>query len=330
MDSDGLSPYYFPTTVLFIDDDSLFLENISASMADDLALRTYQRPREALAHIADITQDALVSERCFVLPEADDGDVPVTLDLTPITEILYSEQRFVEVAVVVVDYDMPSMNGLEFCRKLAGRPIKKVLLTGKADESTAIGAFNAGLIDHFVSKSEPNLQQVLDATIRRLQSVYFRQVAAAVMPALGRFVNSFLSDAQFVTYFRSQVAEHAWVEFYLDPVARGLLCIDAAGRVTLLLIGHRRQLPKTAERAAGAGAPRELVELLRRGEVMQNPYDESGDWRRATMLAQPIAGSDWLVAAIANPGHLKIQPERLFTYQYYLEILDYMVAAKRR
>ena len=329
MDSNGLSPYYFPTTVVFIDDDANFLENISGSMPDDIALRTFVQPRRALEHIEECSHDTPVPERCFVLPDMDETDVPVRLDLTSITETLYSEQRFAEVTVVVIDYDMPRMNGLEVCRELEGRPMKKILLTGKADESTAIRAFNAGLIDHFIAKGEKGINKLLEETIRRLQQSYFREVAAPIVPALGRFVSGFLSDPAFSHFFRAQMAEHGWVEFYLDPIARGLLCIDARGQSTLLLVGHQRQLEKAAQRLDRQGKSAELAALLRRGEVILNPYDDDGDWRTATKLAQAVAGSDWLVAEVHDPGHLKIQSERLFSYHYYLDILDYMANAAK-
>jgi CheY-like chemotaxis protein len=325
MDATDLTPYYFPTTVVFIDDDPVFLETLSGSMPDELALRAFKQPRAALDHIEEANHGSPVPARCFVVPNGDAPDTTIRLDLTPIAETLYSEQRFNEVSVAVIDYDMPHMNGLEVCEALNNLPLKKVLLTGKADETIAIEAFNAGLIDHFIAKSHADMTGLLKDTIRRLQLAYFRQASVAIMLGLGpRF--DFLSEPAFYVYFSRQMTIHNWVEYYLDPVAGGLLCISASGQPTLLLISHRDQLPSMAENAQQSP---ELASLLRRGEVLTNPHNQQGDWRQSLTLAQAVPDSQWLVARVEDPTHLYINSERLFNYQYFLEILDYMATAAK-
>ena len=327
MERRGLTPYYFPTTVVFIDDDPAFLDGISLSMPEGLAFRAYTGAEQALAHIHEVSHEQPVPERCFVVaaPEpGSQGENPrVEFDLTPITETLYSEQRFAEVSVAIIDYDMPSMDGLEMCRQLEGHAIRKILLTGKADESDAIRAFNEGLIDHFIAKSSPNAIESLLDTIRRFQDDYFRRVSRPLIPALGPQVRGFLSDRGFVAYFRQLMAQRGWVEYYLDPVAPGLLCLDAAGHPTLVMIGDSEYLGRCANRAQRQ-AP-EMADLLRRGEVMHNPHaTRDGDWRAAAVLASRVADSDWTVALVEDPQHLKISADRLLNYNYYLEILDYI------
>ena len=63
-----------------------------------------------------------------------------------IHKVIYDSKRFAMKTVVVVDYSMPNMNGLEVCKALEDLPLKFIMLTGKAEPETAIEAFNDGLI----------------------------------------------------------------------------------------------------------------------------------------------------------------------------------------
>ena len=67
-----------------------------------------------------------------------------------IRNVVHDPDRFAEVSVAIVDYDMPGENGMEICRRLRNHPVRTVMLTGKADEKLATSAFNQGLIDRFV------------------------------------------------------------------------------------------------------------------------------------------------------------------------------------
>lgn len=68
-------------------------------------------------------------------------------------------------AVVVTDMRMPSMNGIEFvkqARRLSPDPVF-VMLTGNADQQTAVDAINEGRVFRFLNK--PCDQRVLEKTI---------------------------------------------------------------------------------------------------------------------------------------------------------------------
>jgi CheY-like chemotaxis protein len=46
--------------------------------------------------------------------------------------------------VLVVDYSMPQMNGVEVCEALRHLPCKKILFTGAADEKVAVERLQSG------------------------------------------------------------------------------------------------------------------------------------------------------------------------------------------
>ena len=330
-DKPGLAPYYFPTTVVFIDDDESFLANLSLSMPGDLAFRAYTQPLKALNHIQEVAADRPLHQRCFGPPSGtrDPASAEIELDLAPIAEAPYAEQRFSEISVVVIDYDMPGVNGLEVCSQLNHIPIKKVLLTGQASASVAIDAFNQGLIDYFIPKSAPDIAGRLQLIIQRLQLDYFHKVSGPITRALGPTACAFLSDPHFVTHFEQLARQHAWVEHYLSSAPAGLLCLDAKAQTTLMMVANREQLGHHANLARQQGAPGEIANLIERGEVLANPYSNDDprprDWRASISLAQQVPKApQWVLALVQQPSHMRISPKQLLNYHYYLEILDYL------
>ena len=153
----GLPLYYYPTTVLLLDNSVDFLTNFSSQLQKKLAVKLYSNPQSALGYLKTLDEVGKVSYRVFSNTQDHAGGNPVTnyalnLNLSSIKEEIYNPKRFSEVAAIVVDYDVTGLNGLEFCRKLDNTPIKKILLTNKIDEKVAIQAFNEGSIDYFIQK----------------------------------------------------------------------------------------------------------------------------------------------------------------------------------
>lgn len=326
-------PYYFPTTVVFIDDDESFLNNLSVCLPQDLATRMVTQPQRALDHIAEVNNDRAISEHCFRQPAnapsiGQDNNLTLPVNLSPITDALYTEQRFSEVSVVVIDYDMPSVNGLEVCRRLDSTGVKKILLTGKADEKVAVQAFNNGLIDRFVSKGNPSMADGLINAIDELQQRYFATAAGPLAGILGHPGLGFLSDPQFTQHFHQMMEENHWVEYYLSPQPAGMLCLTADGEATQLLVSNQHQQQLSHERAREMGAPAEVLNLTRDAEVLldlSNAGSDDFQWKENIHLSLPVSEpTDWRIAVLEQPRGLKYNPDQLYNYRYYLEILHYI------
>jgi len=80
-------------------------------------------------------------------------------------------QNWQEYAVVVADMQMPEMNGVEFLAKVkqSAPDIVRMMLTGNADQNTAIQAINEGSIFRFLNKpcAPEKLADALSAGIRQ-------------------------------------------------------------------------------------------------------------------------------------------------------------------
>ena len=80
-------------------------------------------------------------------------------------------------AVVVCDYQMPEMNGIELLARIktSAPATIRILLTGNADIQTAVGAVNQGNIFRFLTK--PCTKDFLTQTLNSALAQYRLQIA---------------------------------------------------------------------------------------------------------------------------------------------------------
>ena len=198
-------PYFHPTTAIFVDDNADFLQSLVLHLPGALAYQTFASPERALARINQRPAQPPLYARCFSQlrrgDDQDDAQRLIHLDLNLIEQEVSNAERFREVSVVIVDYDMPAMSGLTFVRQIKDPQVKKILLTGVADEKIAVKAFNEGLIDRFIRKHEPDAIQILNRSIVELERAYFADVSRMLLNSLLLQSPSFLTEPQFETLF---------------------------------------------------------------------------------------------------------------------------------
>ena len=68
----------------------------------------------------------------------EDASTSLQVNFDQTSSIMSQLQSADMISTVIVDYDMPSQNGIDFCRQLSDLPIKKVMLTGRADYKLAV------------------------------------------------------------------------------------------------------------------------------------------------------------------------------------------------
>lgn len=95
-------------------------------------------------------------------------DVHTALSGADAIELLKAKHKF---TVIVSDMQMPNMNGVEFLKiaKKASKNSVRIMLTGNADQQTAIDAINQGDIFRFINKpcSPEQMLEVLKVAIKQ-------------------------------------------------------------------------------------------------------------------------------------------------------------------
>jgi len=115
-----------PTEIIVVDDDSSFLEGFLFFIPDDIKCRTFQHPQLAIDYLNNPLLTSKHEEQYLTINEEQE-EYP-TIDINIYKEI-YNKNRFNEVSVLVADYSMPRLTGIELCNSIENKRIKKLLLT---------------------------------------------------------------------------------------------------------------------------------------------------------------------------------------------------------
>ncbi|TAK76547.1 MAG: response regulator, partial [Gammaproteobacteria bacterium] len=132
-----LPVFYYPSTITWVDDDKLFLNAVLETFQSDYFIQTFRHPQACLDFF--LSYEPPLSQHSFLRGriESEDYDcvdhLPVDFNVTTLQELHQQPERLHEVSVLIVDYSMPEINGIELCRQLSRLPMKKILLTGEAD-----------------------------------------------------------------------------------------------------------------------------------------------------------------------------------------------------
>jgi CheY-like chemotaxis protein len=300
----SLPIYQHPTMTVLVDDSVSFLHSLRFQLGTALPSTTFSDASAALAWLRDHSRegselDSFLSP-CIDTYTHEPQPFSVALQVGQLSRIARRARRFMTPSALVIDYSMPQMNGIEFCEAVKNLPCKKILLTGVADEKVAIAAFNRGLIDRYIRKSDPDALDRLEADIIALQREYFLAQSRVVHGLLSLHEYSFVGDPA-VAALVDQVA-HAYqiVEYYLYKSPSGFLMFDAEGRPHLLAIETEHGMQAHYEMACDSGAPPALLDALRErrvipnfsgGDGMYSPAFDQG-WYNHTAPAQECRGRE--------------------------------------
>lgn len=330
--------FYYPTQVVLVDDDANFLDAVSLLLNRSLNYRLFQSARQALEHVNKAVFHGEVIRRSYSSYKTGpfDSDTLTHIDINAMHKEIYNADRFLMPSVVVIDYSMPEMSGLEYCVSLTNPYVKKILLTGRANTDLAVQAFNEGLIDQFISKKDPQLAQKLNRSIASLQHQYFnRSFKLLTDPVVANSQSRFLTNPEFIEFFNILRTEHGIVEYYLiDMPYSGFLLLDVKGRVSLVLIMSQVALLEHLRQCQARGAPKDLLDALEKGVMLPlfNIGNESEqlnevffkDWRKHYAHAFRVTDdSPFYTAQLGEAPTLALLPDLrkqdIASYATYLQ-----------
>ena len=168
---------FYPTSTVLIDDNEDFLERISKLLLEHLIpCRYFVDPIDALEFLNQTYQPDPFTNRCISTTRDRDIDSVVSqFDFRKIHHEIYNAKRFEQISVLAVDYAMPTLHGLDFCRKVEENFSQRLILTGEAGQGLAVEAFNESVIHKFLRKGEVNLPDLLLEDIDNCDAEYILQ-----------------------------------------------------------------------------------------------------------------------------------------------------------
>jgi CheY-like chemotaxis protein len=292
---------FHPTKVVIVDDNYEFLKRLDATVSrDHTTYMYYNQPQKALGFFNEIYRPDPFPNR-YVLNTDEEKWEHRHLDINifDLHQEIYRPQRFEQISVVVADYSMPEMNGLEFLQQIHPPHIQKILLTGEANEHLAIEAFNQGWIHHYIRKQDPMMAQKLRQAIRDAQWRYFTHLSAVTIEAIRSvdIVDHAVTDPHFHAFFKELMHEHNFIEAYLCESMGSYFFLDAAGQNYGLMVNIEEQLDLWAESDKAQRVNSKLREDLKTYKKMMCYHNTDGfleplvkDWPLYAHPAQTLQG----------------------------------------
>ncbi len=299
-----MHPFLYPTTTIIIDDDQNLLDSLNYNLGDHTLCKSFNNVDQATRHIDSVSHEKLDIGN-FISAHSnghdfdvnDQGDLFIKIQSTYWFNILQSPERFDEISVAIIDYSMPTKDGIELCRELKNHPMKKIMLTGQADQAIAIDAFNEKIIDNFILKQNAadNID-ILRDVIKKHTSEYIKEKTQSFKLAFSLQETRFLTHPVFQLLFEEFRLQNEIVEYYVNMQPPGVLMFNADGRPSLLIIYEAERMRAHFEIAEEYGAPPELLSALANNQVLPLFPTDTGyyhpaharDWQQHIYPAQKI------------------------------------------
>lgn len=326
-----LAPYFHPTTVCFIDDNESFLRSLDLELPLGWAYKSFTDPHAALEFLQQPDTLPPLVDRCFSVDSGDRLEPTVHLDLSMVEQEIHHIERFARVSVVIVDYAMPSLNGLDFCAMLDDPYLQKALLTGVADEKVAVQAFNDRLIHKFIPKNTALAIDTILTYVTDLQHQYFAQYIGRLHNTLSIDPPGFLVDTDVQAHILDTMIREEIVEYYLVNDPPGFLLVRSNGTVKRLVVLNEAQMQIQEQELRRLGAPADIIanQAARKtvGFLTESPADYLGHepypWAENLIDATHVAAEeDWFIGLVDDPPHdIDFDPAKS-SYDAYLATLD--------
>jgi CheY-like chemotaxis protein len=292
-----------------VDDNEAFLRSLTLEMPPTMAFRGFTSPEAALEFLNEPADLAPLVDRCFTLDRSHDSEAVIHLDLSLIEQEINHLQRFRRVSVVLVDYAMPSVDGLEFCERIIDPYARRAMLTGVADEKLAVEAFNAGLIHRYIPKHQATAVEAVIAYIAELEREYFNQYLARLKTALAIDPPGFLVDPDIAVHVQRVIQHERVAEYYLANDPPGFLMLRSDGSVIRLVLLDEASRQQQINFVRRYGAPADIRRGVESGELVglfsgDSPDDYFGEetypWAEKVVAAHQLSGRGGWIEAIVR------------------------------
>lgn len=289
-----------PIRKIILDDDNAFAESIKLKMLDK-NISIFNSPADALqyleTYIPSLKNSDLIKENNNIDYSRNKQSVDVqlsTLDLSALNH---------DISVLLVDYHMPEMSGLEFLSKIQELPCKKILITGETDFNIGITAFNKGLADAYIRKDDKDFPYKIREMINSLEWEYFTELSKVVY-SLPHF--NYLSNKSLGSAFKKYLQLKNIVSFHLADLEGTFSLRNVKGESETLIIRNRTQLKALSKVAKEDGADPDVIEQLEQGTAI--PYFENNDfwqisaakWGKYLYPSNPLADDPNILWASTN------------------------------
>ena len=258
----------YPGTVVFVDDDENYLSAIRATFPPTPHIKTFADPNEFVAYMA--TQIAVAKDmEAYFQGSIDRSKKSGSVAIEVLRFWNAFPDRFAMPQVVVIDYHMPNLNGLDALEKCKEWKGSRILMTGVADEALVCKAFNYKRIDYYIAKQNTNImRQIVVTTTALLKEQNLTSWAQwnpwyiSMSPEQKLFLREPQVAAELSTLLGGEF-EHVVIG---SPF--GVMALGHAGGVKWIQLETTSSLDEAADLAAKNGSSNEDVQSVRAGRAL--------------------------------------------------------------
>ena len=136
--SDQVLPCFYPTTTILIDDDHKLSEKLICFLElKDKPHQSFTDGSQGVDHINNNHYGQRLARKLSHVDERQNHP-GLTFKLEDLFDETLNSLKYYQPSVLIVDYEMPGMNGIEVCQTITNPHIKKIMFKGSADESVAV------------------------------------------------------------------------------------------------------------------------------------------------------------------------------------------------
>lgn len=308
--------FYFPTTILLLDDDIGFLHEASKILNEnDMLVKTFSSSKPFFHYLAHNAMP-INPDELFIKTEVDyykGSSGIIRTNTNTIYKIAYNSARFNQVAVVVVDYEMMNETGLDVCKCIKDPNIKKIMLTNKASYKIGIDAMNHKVIDAFIEKGD--IFTSLIDTIKSFEVEYFYDIAKKMQYASG-----FMNEPFIANLIDIYIKEKKPKEYYLFNNNKSFLFLDEYATPSGVFIESETTIKNIEETLRQDNiSPNIIIPIAERRQIPAgwNPSKYLlGDYEFIMTPCNKISGNkeDYYYYYSDDPNVLNMDNDRIFPF----------------
>lgn len=208
--------FYFPLKILFVDDDIELLKGYHHLLLPN-KIATENNPHKAVIELNKNSNKNIgifndISESSMI-DLFDTNDAVLGFTFKNIKNLINDKEKYEKYGIIIVDYNMPILNGIELCNKINNLDIIKILLTGEYSPLYAISELNNKTIDYYLQKGLITNYE-LSECLKALQLKYFKNITQNFLDVTGNKF-SFLANPEFANLIKILINENNINEYYL-------------------------------------------------------------------------------------------------------------------
>lgn len=330
---------------MLIDNDAEFLSETAMELQKLYKIATYTNAKKAALLLTQKKGSEVFKGR----------ETSSRIDkVIEIRDEVYNKNRFNEVLVVVLEYDMqgfegnsPNYNAEDFTNLIGTNDYYQshthdyLLLTSRRFEEFNKEFKEIIRKNNYIKKTNPGHTSQLFDRINFLMADEFQGSSHGIASLLVHDVNektSFLNDGNFLPIFNAYLEEHKICEGYLFDSQGSLMLLDNKSNIHWLFVRNETGIINSIKKAKKWGAPASVIKALESTKLILSLYEpedferrEEIDWDEYLLKAEvfndkdkkhEVFGyipSDYYYAFTQSfPGH-GVKTENIISYEYFLK-----------